>query len=71
MRWSELAPRLTSIRRALDPTGAVKGNINIGFVHYPRFDQTHAALGTLLPQEGGPGYSTTGTTGAYLNIYGS
>ena len=27
-----------SIKRAFDPTGAVKGNINIGFVYYPRFD---------------------------------
>ena len=60
-----------SIKRALDPTGGVKGNINIGFIYYPRFDLAHAALGTLLPQEGGPGYSTRGTAGAYLNIYGS
>jgi pimeloyl-ACP methyl ester carboxylesterase len=60
-----------SIKRAFDPTGGVKGNINIGFVYYPRFDLTHPPLGTLLPQEGGPGYSTRGTAGAYLNIYGS
>ena len=25
----------------------------------------------MLPQEGGPGYSTRGTAGAYLNIYGA
>ncbi len=60
-----------SIKRAFDPTGGVKGNINIGFIYYPRFDLTHPAFGTLLPQEGGPGYSTRGTAGAYLNIYGS
>jgi len=60
-----------SIKRALDPTGGVKGNINVAFVYYPRFDQTRPALGTLLPQEGGPGYSTRGTASAYLNIYGS
>jgi pimeloyl-ACP methyl ester carboxylesterase len=60
-----------SIKRALDPTGGVKGNINIGFIYYPRFDVSHPAFGTLLPQEGGPGYSTRGTAGAYLNIYGS
>lgn len=59
-----------SIRRALDPTGAVKGNIKIAFVYYPRFDQSLPTLGTLLPQEGGPGYSTRGTASAYLNIYG-
>jgi pimeloyl-ACP methyl ester carboxylesterase len=60
-----------SIKRVLDPTGGVKGNINVAFVYYPRFDQTRPALGTLLPQEGGPGYSTRGTASAYLNIYGS
>jgi len=60
-----------SIKRAFDPTGGVKGTINIGFIYYPRFDRAHPALGTLLPQEGGPGYSTRGTAGAYLNIYGS
>ena len=30
-----------SIKRAFDPTGGVKGNINIGFVYYPRFDLDH------------------------------
>ena len=60
-----------SIKRPFDPTGGVQGAIDIGFVYYPRFDQTLPALGTLLPQEGGPGYSTRGTASAYLNIYGS
>jgi pimeloyl-ACP methyl ester carboxylesterase len=60
-----------SIKRPLDPTGQVKGSINIGFEYYPRFDQTTPSLGTLLPQEGGPGYSSTGTRDAYLNIYGN
>ena len=60
-----------SIKRKLDPTGVVAGNINVAFIYYPRFDQSQPSLGTLLPQEGGPGYSTRGTAGAYLNIYGS
>ena len=60
-----------SIQRALDPTGAVRGSITIGFEYYPRFDQNHVALGTFLPQEGGPGYSSTGTRDAYLNILGT
>jgi pimeloyl-ACP methyl ester carboxylesterase len=59
-----------SIKRLLDPTGAVAGSINIGFEYYPRFDQGSPALGTFLPQEGGPGYSSTGTRDAYLNILG-
>jgi pimeloyl-ACP methyl ester carboxylesterase len=60
-----------SLRRPLDPTGGVKGSIDIGFEYYPRFDQRSPALGTLLPQEGGPGYSSTGTRDAYLNIFGT
>jgi pimeloyl-ACP methyl ester carboxylesterase len=60
-----------SLKRPLDPTGQVKGSINVGFEYYPRFDQASPALGTLLPQEGGPGFSSTGTRDAYLNIYGS
>jgi pimeloyl-ACP methyl ester carboxylesterase len=60
-----------SIRRPLDPTGRVRGSITIGFEWYPRFDQSRPALGVFLPQEGGPGYSTTGTRDAYLNILGA
>ncbi len=59
------------LKRPLDPTGAIKGTITIGFEYYPRFDQSTPARGTLLPQEGGPGYSTTGTRDAYLNIFGA
>jgi pimeloyl-ACP methyl ester carboxylesterase len=59
-----------NIKRPFDPTGAISGNIKVAFVYYPRFDQSQPSMGTLLPQEGGPGYSTRGTAGAYLNIYG-
>lgn len=58
-----------SIKRTLDPTGAVNGSITIGFEYYPRRDQSRPALGTILPQEGGPGYSSTGTRDAYVNIF--
>ena len=58
-------------RGPLDPTGGIKGTITIGFEYYPRFDQSTPARGTLLPQEGGPGYSSTGTRDAYLNIFGA
>ena len=60
-----------NIKRPFDPSGAVKGNIKVAFIWYPRFDPSQPSLGTLLPQEGGPGYSTRGTAGAYLNIYGA
>jgi pimeloyl-ACP methyl ester carboxylesterase len=58
-----------SITRPLDPTGGVKGTISIGFEYYPRFDATRPSLGTILPQEGGPGYSSTGTRDAYINVF--
>jgi pimeloyl-ACP methyl ester carboxylesterase len=58
-----------SIKRALDPTGSVPGAISIGFELYPRSDQSRPALGTILPQEGGPGYSSTGTRDAYINMF--
>jgi pimeloyl-ACP methyl ester carboxylesterase len=57
------------IERALDPTGAVSGKIRVGFEYYPRRDQRSAALGTILPQEGGPGYSSTGTRDFYLGLF--
>lgn len=58
-----------SIKRKLDPTGVVNGNITVGFEYYPRRDQSRPRLGVILPQEGGPGYSSTGTRDAYVNIF--
>jgi pimeloyl-ACP methyl ester carboxylesterase len=58
-----------SIIRPIDPRGVVPGKIKVGFEYYPRSDLTHARLGTILPQEGGPGYSSTGTRDYYLSIY--
>jgi len=58
-----------SIRRPLDPAGAVQGTVNVGFEYYPRSNQRSPSLGTILPQEGGPGYSSTGTRDYYLNLF--
>jgi pimeloyl-ACP methyl ester carboxylesterase len=58
-----------SIKRQLDPNVAAAGTITIGFEYYPRRDQSRPAIGTILPQEGGPGYSSTGTRDAYINIF--
>ncbi len=57
-----------SIRRPIDPAGAVSGQITVGFEYYPRTDSAHSRLGTILPQEGGPGYSSTGTRDFYLSF---
>lgn len=58
-----------SIVRPLDPIAHAPGTITIGFEFYPRFDRRHAALGTILTQEGGPGYSSTGTRDAYVGLF--
>jgi pimeloyl-ACP methyl ester carboxylesterase len=58
-----------SIARPIDPSGVVPGKIKVGFEYYPRSDLAHASLGTILPQEGGPGYSSTGTRDYYLSIF--
>jgi len=58
-----------SIERPFDPTGEVPGTITVGFEYYPRYEQSKPSLGVILPQEGGPGYSSTGTRDAYLNIF--
>ena len=58
-----------SITRPLDPSGVVPGHITVGFEYYPRNDLSRARLGTILPQEGGPGYSSTGSRAFYLAIF--
>jgi pimeloyl-ACP methyl ester carboxylesterase len=58
-----------SIARPIDPSGVIPGKITVGFEYYPRSDLSRARLGTILPQEGGPGYSSTGTRDYYLAIF--
>ncbi len=41
----------------------------MGFEFYPRTDLSHARLGTILPQGGGPGNSSTGTRDFYLSLF--
>ena len=61
-----------SIKRPLDPTGVVAGNDQRRLRSTTRAStRATPSLGTLLPQEGGPGYSTRRHADAYLNIYGS
>lgn len=58
------------VTRAWDPTGAVPGTLPVGFAFLPAEDTSSPAVGTLLPHEGGPGYSTTGTGIDYAQMYG-
>ena len=58
-----------SIKQPIDPAGVLPGKLTVGFEYYPRTDLSRPRLGTILPQEGGPGYSSTGTRDYYLQIY--
>ncbi|MBV8145438.1 MAG: alpha/beta fold hydrolase, partial [Gammaproteobacteria bacterium] len=58
-----------SIEQPIDPSGVTPGQTTIGFEYYPRGDPDSPRLGTILPQEGGPGYSSTGSRDYYLGIF--
>ena len=57
-----------SIRRPLDPSGAIPGTIKIAFELYPHTSQTLPQLETIIAQEGGPGYSTRGSKDGYVRL---
>jgi pimeloyl-ACP methyl ester carboxylesterase len=58
-----------SIVRPFDPSGRVPGTITIGFEFYPHTDVSAKAAGTIIAQEGGPGYSTTGSRDGYVRLF--
>ena len=54
--------------RPWDPTGRVSGTVRVGFAWIPA--SSGRSIGTLVPHEGGPGYSTTGSAGWFAEMYG-
>ncbi len=58
-----------SVTRPLDPSGRVKGDIAIAYRLYPRLDQSLPPAGTIVAQEGGPGYPSTGTSYSYKQLF--
>jgi len=58
-----------TITRRLDAVNNSAGTIKIGFEFYPRSNTSLPSLGTIVPQEGGPGYPSTGTREAYLGLF--
>jgi pimeloyl-ACP methyl ester carboxylesterase len=60
-----------SIARPWEPGHPGAGKVEVGFAFRPATDTSRPALGTLVPHEGGPGYSTTGTGSSYAAMYGS
>lgn len=58
-----------TVPRPLDPSGARPGTVKIGFEFYPA--DADDPVGTIVAQEGGPGYSTTGTRTGFLHLFGT
>ena len=58
-----------TVVRALDPSGRLKGTIPIAYRFYPHLDQSIPAAGTIVSQEGGPGYSTQQSSYGYLALF--
>jgi pimeloyl-ACP methyl ester carboxylesterase len=67
-----LIPRAVcgSILRDWEPGNPAAGQVRVGFAFVPARDGSRRVLGTLVPHEGGPGYSTTGTAASYAAMYG-
>jgi pimeloyl-ACP methyl ester carboxylesterase len=55
----------TSLEVGTDP---LAGKINIGFMWFPASSPA-PAVGTIVAEEGGPGFPSTGTRGQYLQLY--
>ena len=65
-----LIPRAVcgTVSRPWEPGNPAAGRIEVGFAFVPA--RRGPAIGTLVPHEGGPGYSTTGTGASYAAMYG-
>ena len=57
-----------SIVRPWEPGNPAAGTVRVGFAFVPA--RRGPAIGTVVPHEGGPGYSTTGTGSSYAAMYG-
>src|SRR3954454_17478036 len=58
-------PRCASVTVPLDRTNPSAGTIDIAYALVPRTDTTRPALGTIVPNPGGPGESTIAAAGLY------
>ncbi len=53
-----------------DPLRPELGKQRVGFEFYPRKDTSSSSLGTLVANEGGPGYPSTESRDYYLEMFG-
>lgn len=58
-----------SLTRAWDPDDASQGTLQVGFAFIPAKKAGKPAKGTIVPHEGGPGYSTTASASYYIQTY--
>ena len=47
----------------------MSGTLTVGFEFYQHTDMSQPPLGVILAQEGGPGYSTTGSRDGYVRLF--
>ncbi len=64
---SQRASWCGSLQVPLDPTDAAAGTIAVGFGWFP---STGTATGTVVAEEGGPGYPATGTAADFVRMLG-
>ncbi len=57
-----------SITVPLDRSGIYPGKLTVGFEFYPHTETFQPSAGLLLAQEGGPGFSTTGSRDGYVRL---
>jgi pimeloyl-ACP methyl ester carboxylesterase len=62
--------RCGSIRAPFEREDASLGTTKVGFAVRPRGNRERPSLGPIFAVEGGPGYSSTGTANAYMNLFG-
>jgi hypothetical protein len=63
--------RCGSIEVPFEREDASVGEGTVGFAVRPRDERDEPSRGAIFAAEGGPGYSSTGTANAYVNLFGS
>lgn len=57
------------VTRPLDPSGRVKGEIAIAYRLYPHLDPNAPFKGTIVAQEGGPGFASIRSSYSYKQLF--
>jgi pimeloyl-ACP methyl ester carboxylesterase len=70
LKHCDVLPRALcgSVLRSWDPGHPAQGKVRVGFAFVPA--RHGPALGTVVPHEGGPGYSVTSSASSYAAMYG-